>query len=242
MTIRGQMTLLVTVLALTGIACSGSSPEGETIVFAASSLTETTDRLLEARAPGDDDVTVVTGGSASLAAQIRDGAPVDLFLSASEHWAREAAASCSPACQIRSFARNSLVLAVPSGNPGAVRDLTDLSRPELTVVLCAPDVPCGALGSELTSAHGVTPMVDSLEPSVRAVRSRLELGEADVGLIYATDVTASLEVIEPGAPDPHTTYFYVVLDEQDGLELADLLTGPVGQDTLAGLGFDPVPE
>jgi molybdate transport system substrate-binding protein len=225
------------------ISCqSGSAQESEVVVFAASSLTEAADGLIAALPPGID-AELVLGGSAALAAQIRDGAPADLFLSADRRWADRVIEGCGPNCSARPFATNSLVLAVPSGNPGDVRSVDDLARSDLRVVLCSPEVPCGELSMQVTDASGVTPDADSLETSVRAVRALLELDEADVGLIYATDVNDSIDVIPDDRIDHFaTTYFYVILGGTDtaSRELTGLIDGPTGQMVLADLGFGEV--
>ena len=222
----------------------GGSDEADVVVFAARSLTEAAEELLSAQlSEGGRPVELVLGGSAALAAQIRDGAPADVFLSADRRRAVEVAGLCAPSCSVRAFATNSLVLAVPSGNPAGVTGLEDLSRPDLRVVLCAREVPCGALGEQITTMNRVTTEPDSFVSSVRSVRTLLELDEADVGLIYATDVSGAIDVI----PDDRvalsvTTYFYVVLDPGDpGSEfLADFISGPSGRGILEGLGFGTV--
>ncbi len=243
MRVGGFVATVVTALvAATG--CAGTVRDNATVVFAASSLTEAADELVTAyQADGGGDVDVVVGGSAALAAQIRDGAPAGVFLSADRRLADEVAASCSDPCRSQPFARNSLVLAAPAGNQSSATGLADLARPDLRVVLCAPEVPCGALGAELTSRYGVTPAPDSLESSVRAVRTRLELDEADLGLVYATDLSGELESIPvPGIDETMTSYHMVVLDSEqaEAEQLAAFITGPDGQLVLAGLGFAPV--
>ena len=226
-------------------ACqAGGGGGSELVVFAASSLTEAAEELASAQSnQGGRPVDLVLGGSAALAAQIRDGAPADVFLSADRRWAVEVAEFCAPACAVRAFATNSLILAVPSGNPAEVTGLEDLSRPDLRVVLCDRAVPCGELGERVTTSSQVMPDADSFASSVRSVRTLLELDEADVGLIYATDVTDAVDVVPDERVDGSTTtYFYVVLDAADpGSEfLTDFISGPSGQGILERLGFGTV--
>ena len=240
-----SLAVVGTIVAL-AIGCgSGDSSEG-LVVLAASSLTEVTEELTTAHeARGGTSVDVVIGGSAALAAQIRDGAPADLFLSANLAQAEAVADLCSDSCSLRPFATNSLGLAVPAGNPGSVSGLADLARPDLRIVLCAPEVPCGVLAREVTTTAGIDAAVDSYESSVRAVRSRLELDEADAGLIYTTDFTGGVEAVPvEGLAELVTTYHLVVVDadDADAENLVDLMTGPVGREILADLGFGTVPE
>jgi molybdate transport system substrate-binding protein len=240
--VRAAVTVVVLLLAA---SCGlGGGDGSELVVFAASSLTEAAEELVAAQSSdGGRPVELVLGGSAALAAQIRDGAPADVFLSADRRWADEVAGHCAPACSVRAFATNSLVLAVPAGNPAGVRGLEDLSRSDLLVVLCDQAVPCGQLGERVTTSNGVTPDPDSLVSSVRAVRTLLELDEADAGLIYVTDVTDAVDIVpDHRVGGSETIYFHVVLDPDDpgSKLLTDFISGPSGQEILERLGFGPV--
>lgn len=90
------------------------------------------------------------------------------------------------------FARNHVVLAVPSGNPAEVTSLSDLSRQDLRVSLCQPHLPCGSAAETLLAEAGVEPAVDSWGESSRALAARLAESEFDVGIVYRTDVAASV--------------------------------------------------
>ena len=167
------------------------------MLFAASSLTDALDEL-ERRYERDEpgvDMVVNLGGSSTLAAQIEQGAPADVFASADIANADRVADGHS----VTVFARNELVIAVEPGNPQKVRGLADLTRDELVVVLASPEVPVGAYGEIVLEGAGVTAAVDSFEQNVRSVASKIALGEADVGLVYRTDVVAAggdLDAIE----------------------------------------------
>lgn len=191
-------------------AGSGSPPEegssaleGALLVSAASSLTDAFADLgsaFEAAHPGVE-VTLNLAGSRTLATQILEGAPADVFASADPvHMDRlaEAGALGGPA---HVFARNRLEVAVPSGNPGKVAGLADFARPELLLGLCAPGVPCGDLAREALERAGVRPAPDTEEPNVRALLTKVELGELDAALTYATDVAAADGSVE-GIPIP----------------------------------------
>ncbi len=175
------------------VAC-GSTPATdratELTVFAASSLTDAFDEMadaFESEHPGVA-VRVNLAGSATLREQVLGGAPADLIVLAD-------ATAMAP---LRSdgaiegtevvIATNDLVLAVPSSNPGGVEALSDLADPDLLVGVCAADVPCGRLADAAFAAAGVAASLDTREPNVRAVRTKLLDAELDAGLVYRTDL------------------------------------------------------
>lgn len=194
---------VVTALAIAG--CAGATDDGagatrsddtdergDITVLAASSLTDVFTELgrrFEERHP-DARVRFSFAASSELATQAVNGAPADVYAAASEETMAQVVDAGATAGRPRSFARNRLEIVVPAGNPGGVRSLTDLARPELDVALCAPEVPCGAAAQALLSSAGVRASVDTLEPDVRAVLTKVELGEVDAALVYRTDVLA----------------------------------------------------
>ena len=143
------------------------------------------------------------------------------------------------------FARNVLQLVVPTGNPAGVTGLDDLADPELTIALCAPEVPCGSAAEELFAAAGLTAAPDTLEQDVKAVLSKVELGEVDAALVYRTDVLAAGDAVEgidlPEAEDAANEYPVVVLAESPNPAAAqafvDMVLSADGQDVLTGAGF-----
>lgn len=181
-------------------SASAALAPGTVTVFAAASLTEVFDALaaeFEAAHPG---VTVVInyGGSAGLATQLLQGAPADVFAAASPATmmtvidAGLTGASATAATTPQIFASNTLEIAVPVGNPAGIASLQDFSRTELRIALCATEVPCGAVSATAFAAANVTPAPDTLEQDVRAVLTKISLGEVDAGLVYRTDVQAAL--------------------------------------------------
>lgn len=181
-------------------SASAALAPGTVTVFAAASLTEVFDALaaeFEAAHPG---VTVVInyGGSAGLATQLLQGAPADVFAAASPATmmtvidAGLTGASATAATTPQIFASNTLEIAVPVGNPAGIASLQDFSRTELRIALCATEVPCGAVSATAFVAANVTPAPDTLEQDVRAVLTKISLGEVDAGLVYRTDVQAAL--------------------------------------------------
>lgn len=167
---------------------------GTLAVFAAASLTEVFTEFeskLEAQHPSLD-VVLVFGGSSALAQQLLAGAPADVFAAADETTMQTAVDGAVVQTPV-AFARNLLALAVPPNNPGGVTGLDDLARPELLIALCASEVPCGRAADRLLLKQGITPSVDTREQDVRSVLTKIELGEVDAGLIYATDARVATD-------------------------------------------------
>lgn len=219
---------------------------GEVTIFAAASLAVAFDEIaaqFEQAYPGVDVRPISYDGSSTLAIQIVEGAPADVFASADEETMAsvvEAGLADEPAL----FATNTLVIAVPAGNPAQITGLADLSDPAARVVLCAPEVPCGAASQALLDDQGVRVTPASSEQNVTAVLTKVAAGEADAGLVYATDVAGrdEVEVIVPeGAADVVNRYPIAVLEDAADPEVADafvaFVLGEVGQAVLADVGF-----
>lgn len=219
---------------------------GELTIFAAASLGAAFDELarqFEARHPQLEVLPIAYDGSSTLATQLVEGAPADVFASADEsnlYKVVDAGLANAP----RLFASNTLVIAVPAGNPGGVESIADLSRDDLTVVLCAPEVPCGAASETLLERNGVTVAPASLEQNVTAVLTKVAAGEADAGLVYATDVRGAEEVAQvdaAGAEDVVNRYPIAVLTAAANPAAAEAFVAFVlsdeGRAVLDGLGF-----
>lgn len=231
--------------ACTGGASSGdpgeSGPSGEVVVYAAASLAGAFDAVGEAfvaEHPGVS-VSAVYDGSATLAMQLGEGALADVFASADEANMQRV----SEDVEVPStFATNTLVIAVPEGNPGGVEGLADLT--DVVTVLCAAEVPCGAASAALLQAADVTVEPASVEQNVTAVLTKVGTGEADAGLVYATDVVdrADVEEIVPnGAAEVVGRYPIAALADARNPEAADAFVAFVmsdaGQEILADFGF-----
>jgi molybdate transport system substrate-binding protein len=172
---------------------------GELTVFAAASLTASFDALAEAFTADHPHVVVkpiVYDGSATLAAQLREGARADVFASADQRTMAELEDSGLIAGDSEVIATNTLQIAVQPGNPHHIVGLADLVRPDLAVVLCAPEVPCGAAAQTLLAGAGVQLTPASEEQNVEAVLTKVSTGEADAGLVYTTDVQASVGAVD----------------------------------------------
>jgi molybdate transport system substrate-binding protein len=192
---------------------------GSVRVFAAASLTDTfaaIEAAFEDAEPGVD-VELNFAGSSTLREQILGGAPADVFASADEPDMDRVVAAGAVAGQPEVFARNRMEIAVPVENPGGVNGLADLAEPDLLVGLCAVGVPCGDLARRVFAAAGIDPAVDTEEPDVRALLTKVAAGELDAGLVYVTDVLAAAGQVEgidvPAGADIDTAYPIAVLDE-----------------------------
>lgn len=234
--------------AATSASTTSAEPElaGDLTVYAAASLKSAFDELateFEAQHPSVDVQPITYDGSSTLATQIIEGAPVDVFASADEKNMQKVVDE-GLASGPQLFATNTLVLVVPADNPGGVKSLDDLANADLTVVLCAAEVPCGAASATLLSNAGVTASVDSYEQNVTAVLTKVAAGEADAGLVYVTDAatTDDVDAIEvDSADDVVNRYPIVALSAAAGPEVADafvaFVLGDKGQEVLAALGF-----
>lgn len=176
------------------VACSPGSPDaqGEILISAAASLTDAFQAVeteFESRNPNSD-VLLNLGSSSSLREQILEGAPVDVFASANRS-NMEQVIDGGASSDSTVFALNSLQIAVPLGNPAGVEGLADFANPDLLIGLCASGVPCGEFGRQTLETAGVVPAVDTEEPDVRALLTKIEAGELDAGIVYVTDVLGS---------------------------------------------------
>lgn len=250
MRVRAAALLMAQSLALSLAAagCGGQeagAEQRELVVLGAASLTGVLEELAadyEDRNPGTT-VVVSTGGSSGLARQVLGGIPADLLVVASPESLQPVLDAGEAVGEPTVVATNRVQIATPRGNPAGIRSLADLTREELAVALCAPQVPCGAAAQRAFAASGLTAAPDTLEQDVRAVLAKVRLGEVDAGVVYATDVLAAgrdvVGLPVPGAPS--TDYPAVVLragDQRDAArQFLDLLTSPVGQTVLTDAGF-----
>ena len=187
-------------LALALTSCGGSgdvAAESTTLtVFAAASLTDTYEELADLFAQQTDgvDVQLSFAGSSDLVTQIQEGAPADVIATADERTMETLVGANALAADPQVFVSNTLVIAVPTGNPEGIEDLASLQDAELDVVVCAPQVPCGAATEAVEEAGGVTLTPISEEPAVTDVLGKVANGQADTGLVYRTDAAGSPNV------------------------------------------------
>ncbi|MEV0620608.1 molybdate ABC transporter substrate-binding protein [Nonomuraea sp. NPDC050404] len=232
-------------------ATSASSPAGggakEVTVFAAASLTGTFTELgktFEAAHPGTT-VRFNFGSSATLAQQIVQGAPADVFAAASPATMKtvtDASLAGSPA----TFVRNKLQIAVPADNPAKVDELKDLTDPKVKVALCAEQVPCGAAAVKALAAAKLTVKPVTLEQDVKATLTKVQLGEVDAALVYRTDVIASAGKVRgiefPEADQAVNDYPIATVAKAPAGDAArqfvDLVLSQQGKDVLTKAGFE----
>jgi len=253
--ISRRLGVLGTFLALfTGLvsACGddsdGSGGADKTLtVYAAASLTKTFTEIGKELESQHDGVKVEFsfGGSSDLVAQIQQGAPADVFASADEANMEKLTGDDLQADDPVDFASNTLEVATPPGNPAGITSFADLAKDGVKVVVCAPEVPCGAAAVKAEAAAGVTISPVSEEQSVTDVLAKVSSGEADAGLVYVTDVKSAGDSVEgvtfPESSTIVNTYPIVALKDSRNSDLAqdfvDLVTSDTGQSILEEAGF-----
>lgn len=236
--------LLLPAATLAGCT-SGDDGDTTLTVLAASSLTDTFTELadlFEAEHPGVD-VKLSFGSSTTLAEQVTQGAPGDVLATADQQSMAIAADAGVLHDDADAFATNRLVLVVPAGNPAGVHGLGDLAGTDW--VRCVADAPCGKVTDTLLAAQDADAVPSSLEVDVKAVLAKVASGEADAGLVYASDALAAGDDVEtleiPGAGRELTTYYVAALSHDDDEDLAcdwvDLVTSAEGRAVLTDAGF-----
>ena len=252
-----RLAAVVAVAALVLAACGGndnassggsSGSANEIKVFAAASLTAAFNELGQqyTSANGGTKVTFNFAGSQALATQIQQSAPADVF----------AAADLANMDKVKdlvgtpqSFASNLLAIVVEKGNPRGVEGLDDLGNSDLKVVLAAEEVPAGKYAKQLLDKAGVSVTPVSQEDNVKAVVTKVSLGEADAGIVYVTDVAAGGDKVEgvdiPGPQNVTATYPIATVKAGKAKDKAqafvDLVLSGQGQRVLEQFGFLPPP-
>jgi molybdate transport system substrate-binding protein len=246
--------VLLTLLFLP--ACAGQPAEsgGESedsqrglIVLAAASLTGVYQSLQEPYKVLHPSISPKFSfeSSSTLVAQVQQGVQADVIATADEETMGqlESAGLLEEPPQV--FALNELAIIVEAGNPRNVQDLADLADPSLKVVLAAEEVPAGAYARQSLDAAGVEVQPVSLEEDVKAVVSKVSLGEADAGIVYVTDVKAAgSEVGSVPIPSEHNVvarYPIAVLRDapngNHGEDFVDLVLSEDGREALTEAGF-----
>lgn len=235
------------VIAVALSACGNSAAQREPVlVMAAASLTDVfaeVEAAFEAEHP-DFDVELNLAGSASLREQILQGAPADVFASANMQTMQAVVDAGETAAAPTIFATNTLQIAVPAGNPGGVTGLQDLSDADLLIGLCAPGVPCGEFARQVLQQAGVEPSIDTNEPDVRALLTKIAADELDAGIVYATDVRSTRNVegigIDPSISAAITYPIVELRQSASGIGAAafvDFVHSVAGQSILISYGF-----
>lgn len=241
MALRRTSALLLACLAATG--CGGGE-EDQVLVFAAASLTDVFAELevaFEADHP-DLDVQLSFAGSNALRLQIEEGAPADVVAVANERVMIKLAGEGHVGLK-QVFARNSLVVAVPTDNPAKISGPEDLSDDDLLVGVCAPQVPCGEYALDALNELGIAAVPDTEEPDVRALTAKIASGELDVGVIYATDAASRPDEISVVATLPGVDAVYPIAAVMDAPHadsaavFVDFVLSERGQAILVEAGF-----
>lgn len=249
--------LLVPALALLAAGCgsdddsdtAAAPPESHKItVFAAASLTGTFKELgaqFEAAHPGIT-VEFSFAASSALAQQINSGAPADIFASASTKNMTEVV-DAGNATDPKTFATNSMEIAVPKDNPAKIDELGDLDEPGVKIALCEARVPCGVAAATVFEKSGekVTPVTYGAD--VKAVLTSVSLGEVDAGIVYRTDVAAAADKVTgieiPADVNASTSYPVATLKDSDDPETAkafvEFVLSDAGTKVLTAAGFGP---
>jgi molybdate transport system substrate-binding protein len=246
------LTLVLPLLsALAACGNDGSGDGGRTsttlTVYAAASLTATFEEIgteFEAQHDGVQ-VEFDFGGSSDLVTQIQEGAPADVFAAADTGTMDQLVAADRAGAHPQAFATNTLEIATPPDNPAGVASFQDLAEKGLQLVICAPEVPCGAATRTMADDLGVTLHPVSEEQSVTDVLAKVTSGEADAGVVYVTDVTAAGDAVEgiafPESGDVVNTYPIAPVEGSAEADLAEEFTEFVladpGQRILHDAGF-----
>ena len=249
---------LLAVVALLAAGCggnnsssggsSGSGSPTEIKVFAAASLTAAFNKIGQdyTAANPNAKVTFNFAGSQALATQIQQSAPADVFASAdTTNMDKVKDLVGTP----QNFASNLLQIIVANGNPKGIKGLSDLSNPDLKVVLAAPDVPAGKYAGRALDAQHVTVKPVSLEDNVKAVVTKVSLGEADAGIVYVTDVTAGGDKVEgvdiPNDQNVPATYPIATVKasshQSQARAFMNMVVSDQGRQVLKSFGFLPPP-
>lgn len=251
--LRWPTSILAAAAIATVTACGPAENSGSTLqVYAASSLAATFEELAEDFEADHDGVAVELsfGGSSDLVAQIQEGAPADVFASADTANMDKLVQAGLDGQTPRAFASNTLEIITPPDNPAGIETFADLARDGVNVVVCAPEVPCGAAALRAAEVAGVSLSPVSEEQSVADVVAKVTSAEADAGLVYLTDVRSAGGAVT-GIPFPESsevvnTYPITTVEGSEQRELAqqfvELVLSEAGQAVLREAGFAAAPD
>lgn len=224
-----------------------AAPAQTTLNVSAAASLRTTFTELAGRFETDNPgvkVALNFAGSSDLAQQIVQGAPADVFAAASPA-TMKTVTDAGLATDPQVFVTNVLQIATAPGNPKGIASFADLAKPDLTVVVCAPQVPCGAATEKIETATGVTLTPVSEEPDVKSTLGKVTTGNADAALVYVTDVIDAGDTVQgvsfPEAQNAVNDYPIVALGKAPNAELAakfvELVRGPDGKKVFEAAGF-----
>jgi molybdate transport system substrate-binding protein len=246
------------------VASEAAFPEGggQLTVFAAASLTDAFGKMktdLEAAHPGLS-ITYNFAGSQTLVTQVKEGAQADVFASADTKQMNAAIANGSVSGNPVTFVHNRLVIVTPKDNPAGIASAADLAKSGLRLVLAQAEVPVGRYARQAictmdadSATYGeafadrVGGNIVSEEENVRDVLAKVQLGEADAGIVYVSDAASAGDDVQridiPDAVNVLATYpIAAVSGGNQALAEAFIayVLSPDGQATLGDFGFEPV--
>lgn len=243
------MAVVVATIATALTGCGQN--DGTVTILAAASLVDVMPQIVTLAQKSAPDATfeVSYAGSSQIVQQLNAGADADVVVLAGEG----PLSGLDPDLEVSAptvVATNELTIALAPGNPARIDSLEDLSAGDLTLVLCAEQVPCGQAAATMFARAGITPTVASYEPDVRATLGKVTSGEADAGVVYVTDVHArdstgsategsigETMAVPEGAQVLNRYPALEVANSLAGAELVDLMVSPEGQDVLTQAGF-----
>lgn len=253
---RHRFATLLTVTALVLTGCSGATGGGNAdsardrslTVFAAASLQQAFDDMSEGFTAEHPRISIEFNyaGSSTLLQNLEAGAPADILATADEatmETAQQAGLIDRPTREL--FAANTLVGLVPDDNPANIATLEDANANGVNLVLCAPQVPCGALSQSVANAAGTTLNPVSEEQQVSDVLGKVRSGQADAGLVYATDAALASDEVSTfelkGAQDQPNNYPIAQTANSSDREAAaafiEYVQSAAGQAVLQDHGF-----
>jgi len=184
-------------------------------------------------------------GTPTLVTQIEQGASADVFASADTANMDKLKGDGFTTGTPQGFARNKLEIVVAPGNPKGITGLADLAKPGVIYITAGPTVPAGKYALQALKMAGVTVTPKSLESDVKSVVAKIELGEADAGIVYTTDVTAAGSKVSgvaiPDADNVIATYPIAAVKASSNLAAASafiaFVVSAAGQAKLQSFGF-----
>jgi molybdate transport system substrate-binding protein len=228
-------------------ASSSAALSGSITVFAAASLQEaftTIGKQFEALHPGVK-VTFSFGASSTLATQIINGAPADVFASASPKNMQQVVTAGDASSPVN-FAKNVMEVAVPPSNPAKVTSVNDLAKSAVKTALCQPQVPCGATAAKVFKNAKITVKPVTLQPDVKSVLTQVELGNVDAGVVYVTDVHSAGTKVKgvpiPDSVNASTEYPIAAISKSANMATAQAfvayVTSSAGEGVLSAAEFE----
>lgn len=259
----GTSSALPTSGGTPALSAAGPKISGNLTVFAAASLIEAfteMKKMIEAANPGTT-ITLNFAGSSNLRTQLTQGASADVFASADAPNMNQVVQAGDIDGQTKDFVQNRLVVVLPKNNPGQISNLKDLAKPGLKLVLAQEQVPVGNYARQALDKLSADPAygagfkskvlanLASNELNVKEVVAKVQLGEADAGIVYASDVTPSVQAatITIDIPDQFNVVARYPIGVVKGAGNPDgarafinYVLSPAGQAILQHYGFIPI--